>query len=110
MSAEDDIEQLADAGLLTERQAEAFVFRDVEVVPRQAAADSMGISVNTLDKRLAEARGKVEDAEATVDALREIRHEEFPSECSECGATLGGRWAEDDDGRPFCMDCSGVEG
>lgn len=109
MSVEEDIEQLADAGLLTERQAEAYVLRDIELVPRQAAADAMEISVNTLDKRLGEARRKVEQAEATLDALDSIRFEEFPDACSECGSPLGGRWSENEDGDAVCLDCAGID-
>lgn len=109
MSYEDDAEELADAGLLTRRQAEAFVLRDVELVPREAAAESMDISVNTLDKRLSEARGKVEAAQETVETLQSLRYEDIPSECTECDSTLGGRWSQNDDDEPICLDCAGVE-
>lgn len=105
---EEAVEMLADADLLTERQAEAFVHRDVECVPRQATADEMGISVNTLDKRLREARDKVEAAEATSEALDDIRNPPIPSECAECGETLGGRFAENGDGEPVCLDCGDI--
>lgn len=109
MSMEDDIQQLVDAGLMSERQAEAWVLRDLELVPRPAVAESMGISVNTLDKRLREARDKVEAAEATVEAVRDLRHEEIPSECDECGSALAGQWAETDHGQVLCPECAGVE-
>lgn len=106
---EDDVQGLVDAGLLTERQAEAYVLRDVEAVPRGAAAEMMGISPNTLDDRIAEARRKVKAAEATLDTLEDIRHEEFPSECAICESTLGGRWTRDSDDRPVCLSCAGIE-
>lgn len=108
MEISEAIETLADAGLLTERQAQAWVYRDVEAVPREAAADHMGVSANVLDKHLRAARDKIEAAEATVEAAGRICHEELPSECEECGAALGGAWATDDRGQPLCFDCAGV--
>jgi len=104
----DDVERLAAAGVLTERQAEAFVLRSVEAVPRSAAADSMGVSVNTLDNYVRTARDKIEAAERTIETLEEIRHEDLPTECSECGSTLGGRWTVVDDD-PMCLECGGVD-
>lgn len=65
----DQIQHLADAGLLTRRQAEAYVLRDVERVSRPVAAKKMDISVNTLDKRLSEARRKVDKARDTIDIV-----------------------------------------
>jgi len=108
MSVESDTEQLADAGLLTERQAEAFVLRDIEACPRQATADEMGISVNTLDNTLSTARKKVRQAEATVDAVEKARHEDLPSTCGNCGDSLGGSWTVIDDD-PHCFDCAGID-
>lgn len=110
MTVDEDVETLADAGHLTERQAEAFVLRDVELVSREAAAETMGISVNVLDKHLAAARSKVDNAEATTEALQSIRFEDLPNRCSECDAALGGVFARDgDDGAPLCPPCAGVE-
>lgn len=109
MDPADAVDEIAGAGLLTSRQAEAFVHRDVEAVPREAAARAMGISPNVLDKHLRAARDKIEQAEATVDAVERVRFEDLPAECEECGATLGGSWATDDEGRAMCFDCAGVE-
>ena len=104
------IDRLATAGLLTERQAEAFVYRELEQVPRPETAEEMGISVNTLDTQLAEARDKVEAAEETVEQVKQLRHRPIPEECSDCGAALGGRFATDDEDNPLCLDCAGVNG
>lgn len=109
MSIEDSIEQLADAGLLTERQAEAFILREIEACPRQATAEQMGISVNTLDNTLGRARKLVDQAEATAAAVEEIRHEDLPSKCDDCGSTLGGSWTTDADGNAICFSCAGVD-
>lgn len=73
MPVEEEIEMLADAGLLTERQAEAFVYREIELVPREAAADAMGISPSTLDDYRADAVAKVDAATATIDAIEQLR-------------------------------------
>jgi hypothetical protein len=43
------------------------------------------------------------------DESESMAGEEPPSECGSCGATLGGRWAEDDDGNVMCLDCAGVQ-
>jgi len=104
----DDIERLAAAGVLTERQAEAFVLRSIEAVPRSAAAESMGVSVNTLDNYVRTARDKIEAAERTIEAIEEIRHEDLPSTCGNCGDALGGRYTVVDDD-PMCLECGGVD-
>jgi len=66
---------------LGERQAEAFAFREIAACPRQATADEMQISVNTLDNMLSTARNKVRQAEATLDAAEKARHEDLPATC-----------------------------
>lgn len=75
LTFEEEVDVLAAAGLLTERQAEAFVHRDVELTPREAAADAMDITVSTLDDRLGEARRKIDAAEATLDAIESVRNQ-----------------------------------
>lgn len=70
--AEEPIDQISSYGLLTERQAEAYVLRDIKAVPRTEAAEQMDISVNTLDKHLAKARRKVEQAEETIETIETI--------------------------------------
>jgi len=72
-SIDEEIQLLVDAGLLTERQAQAYVYREVELVPREAAADQMGISSSTLDDYRADAEDKIEAARETLNALEEIR-------------------------------------
>ena len=72
-SVEEEIELLADAGLLTERQAEAFVHRRIELTPGYAVAEEMGINESTLSDYVSDAEDKVQAARDTVDALKEIR-------------------------------------
>lgn len=106
---EEAIDRIASCGLLTERQAEAYVYRDIEQVPRPETAKHMGISVNTLDNRLAEARRKIEQAERTLDVVDAIRHRPLPDRCAECGDALAGTFSENDDGEPVCLDCAGID-
>lgn len=75
---DEDAERLAETGLLTERQATAYLLRDVEDVPRDAAGSQMGVSVNVLDKHLRSARDKVSAAADTLDELERIRSERTP--------------------------------
>ena len=66
-------ERLAAAGDLTERQALAFVLRDVEGVPRPDAADRMGVSTSTLDTLVSKGRRKVAEARQVVDVVAELQ-------------------------------------
>jgi hypothetical protein len=104
------IDRLATAGLLTERQAEAYVWRRIEMQPGYAVADHMGINESTLSDYVAAAEEKVEAAEETVEQLEQLRHRPISDECSNCGTALGGRFATDDDDNPVCLDCSGADG
>ncbi|ALJ99707.1 hypothetical protein BGV91_gp44 [Haloarcula californiae icosahedral virus 1] len=64
-------QRLAKPGLLTDRQALAYVLRDVEGVGRQEAADRLGCSVSNLDTLLGRARTNLDDARATLEVLQE---------------------------------------
>jgi formylmethanofuran dehydrogenase subunit E len=103
------IEDLVEAGMLTERQAEAYVYRELVGFPRPDAAAQMDVSVNTLDNRLRAAKDKIEVARETVDTVSRLQEETLPRECSECGRMLGGRWVEDDEGNSMCIDCADVD-
>lgn len=72
-TAEEEIEMLADAGLLTERQAEAFVHRRVENTPGYAVAGQMNISEPTLSGYVSDAERKIEAARETLNTLEEIK-------------------------------------
>lgn len=104
------IDRLATAGLLTERQAEAYVWRRIEGERGYAVADHMGINESTLSDYVADAEEKLEAAEETVKQVEQLRHRPIPDECSDCGAALGGRFATDDENNPVCLDCAGVDG
>jgi hypothetical protein len=103
------VEQLAGAGLLTERQAQAYVLREIEAVPRDGAAQWMGVATGTMDDYRRDAVDKIEAAEATLDVIDDLRVEELPDECSRCGDPLGGAWTTTDDGSALCLDCGGID-
>lgn len=112
MTPEEQFDYVSSAGLLTERQAQAYLLREVQTVPRTQAADYMGVSVNVLDKHLRAARDKVESARDTLERLEEIddeMHPPAPDDCADCGATLAGPISRDDDGRYICLDCAGID-
>ena len=73
LTFEEEVDALATAGLLTRRQAEAFVHRKIEGTPRAAAAEDMGISVSTLDDYVADAQQKLRAAGETIRALESVR-------------------------------------
>lgn len=75
-TVEEEIEMLTDAGLLTERQAEAYVHRRIELTPGYAVADHMGIGESTLSGYVSDAEAKIEAARETLDALEKIRFQE----------------------------------
>jgi DNA-directed RNA polymerase specialized sigma24 family protein len=75
LSVEEEIDALATAGLLTERQAQAFVYREVELVPRPEAAKAMDIKPSTLDNYVADAKEKVIAAQETAEAVEKIRYQ-----------------------------------
>lgn len=76
MWAKETATQISDAGLLTERQAAAFVLREIVGMPRVTAANSMDISPNVLDKHLRAARDKIDAAEETLEELEQLEEEE----------------------------------
>ena len=61
--------ELAEAGILGKRQAEAFALRELEDHSREETAALMGVSPNTVDEHLATARSKIEAARRTVELV-----------------------------------------
>lgn len=72
-TTEEEIEMLAEAGLLTEIQARAFVQRRIELTPGYAVAEDMGISEPTLSGYVSDAEDKIEAARETLDVLEKVR-------------------------------------
>jgi DNA-directed RNA polymerase specialized sigma24 family protein len=75
LSFEEEVDALVTAELLTEQQARAFVHREIELTPRQAAADAMDVSPNRLDNLRARAVELVEQAHETSAAVESIRNQ-----------------------------------
>lgn len=67
------IAALADVGLLTERQAEAYIRRAIQNEPREVVANLMDISPSTLDDHLRAAKNEVAAARETVAVLDAYR-------------------------------------
>lgn len=61
--------ELAEAGLLSDRQAEAFILRVIEGRSREDAADLMGIDQSTVDDHLGAARRKIDAAGETLELV-----------------------------------------
>lgn len=74
-TVDEEIELLTDAGLLTERQAEAFVARRIEATPGYAVAEHMGIGEQAVSDYVRAAEEKIETARATLEVLEEIRYQ-----------------------------------
>ena len=72
-SVEEEIGLLADAGLLTERQAEAYVLRRVEATPGYAVAEQMDVSESAVSDYVSAAEEKIANARDTLQALENIR-------------------------------------
>lgn len=75
LSFEEEVDALVTAGLLTEQQARAFVYREIEATPRQAAANEMGVTLSTYDTHVENARRNVAKARETIDAIESIRNQ-----------------------------------
>jgi len=105
---EDATDRLIEAGLLAPRQAEVFVRREIKAEPRRSVADALGIAPSTVDSTLRRARDVVDEAEATLDVIDQLRHRPLPSDCEDCGAALGGRFSTTDGGEPICLDCADI--
>jgi DNA-directed RNA polymerase specialized sigma24 family protein len=73
LRAADDV---ADHGVVTFRQAVAWLLRDVEGVGRQEAAERMDTSVSNLDQKLASAREKIQGARRTLGIVDDLEDDE----------------------------------
>ena len=63
---------LAKAGLLSQREADVFVYRAVEKLSRAEVARQMDISESTVAHELIEARRTIKQADETVELVREL--------------------------------------
>lgn len=63
---------LGDQTELTQRQATAFILRDIAGISRDRAAEQMSIEKSTLDTHLSAARSKIESARNLVDEVERL--------------------------------------
>jgi DNA-binding CsgD family transcriptional regulator len=89
---------------LTERQAEAYILREVEGCSREETAERMGISTSAVDQHLSAARGKVGDAHRLLSVLEGVRSEDRHV-CKECGDEIEGEYVAPFDGGRLCAGC-----
>lgn len=69
------IEQLAELKTLNRTQAEAYVLREIERVPREKAADRLDISKSALDNRVQTAKRRLRNAEETLELIEDLAGE-----------------------------------
>jgi len=106
------VARLADADLLTEKQAAAYLGIEVDHAGRQQVASYLDISPSTLDSHTRAARDKVAAAEETLDIIEEYERDRYPpapDECDECGGAIGGAFVRTEGGDVFCSDCGDVD-
>jgi len=107
--ADEIVAELAEVGLLSKRQAEAYVLREIEAVPRATVAEDMGISTSSLDGHVQRAKRKLDAAETTLERIDDYRTADVPERCMKCGGSLGARWTQTAAGEPLCLECSGLD-
>lgn len=110
-SPRDLADELEEETTLSEGEAEALAWRKYFGRPRPKTAEELGIAKSSVDSRYTRAKQKLKKAERLLeidDALSQ-EYREPAYECSECGATLGGAYALDEEGNALCWDCAPVD-
>lgn len=104
-----DAKRLAEAGLLTGRQAQAYAFRVIHGISRRETADALGVSKSYVDNLRSDAIEKIDAASETVAMLDEIDKGDTisPGACAECGGAVDEFTIVD--GEAVCLDCAGIE-
>lgn len=101
-----EAERLESMGLLTERQAQAYLLRDVYGFDRRTAADEMGVSPSRVDNARRDAHSKIAAAKTTMNMIERVNERiDFSLEqCAECGEPMDEFTFQR--GRPICLDCA----
>jgi hypothetical protein len=113
-------EALVATGLLTEKEAFAFVngsfeaatFLSHEKTAKNVVQENGFEGIDDFWSVEQRARQKVGDALWIGELLEAYRSPDFPDECQECGRALGGMCVghpDDEDSTVRCFDCAGVE-
>lgn len=106
------VEEIAEHGLLTEKQAAAYLGREIGMNSREQVAAYLDIAPSTLDNHLHRARVKVEAAEETLEILDEYeqrRYPPVPDNCDKCDSPITGPFITTDEGGVLCADCADVD-
>lgn len=61
---------LADAGLLSQLEADVYVYRAIESMDGEEVARQMGLSPSEVDESLKRAREKIQQADETVELVK----------------------------------------
>lgn len=100
---------LSEAGLLTEREAQAYVLTRVHDWPVKRAAAIMGVSESRVYNARSAASDDLEAARETLALVDDLDAgtQLTPGHCAECGAALTD-WTVVD-GRVVCPECGGLD-
>lgn len=101
-----EAEDLESMGLLTERQAQAYLLRDVYGFDRSTSAEEMGVSESRVDNALREAHSKITSAKTTMNVIERVNERvDFSlDQCAKCGESMDRFTFQR--GRPVCLDCA----
>lgn len=102
------IRELADTKVLTEHQAEVFVRRS-EGESRHAVAEHLDITKSGVDSVHQTAKENIRDARRVAQLLEAYWFPDIPTECDQCGGTLGAQFVGTYDGGQLCIDCADVD-
>jgi len=104
-----DAKRVAEAGLLTEREAQAWVLVEVHGWDVPAAADEMSVSESRVYNARSAASDDLDAARETLQLLDRLGAGDglSPAVCAGCGDGLSS-WTVAD-GHVVCPDCAGID-
>jgi len=108
---------LAETGLLTEKEAYAFVYGRFGSLPLRyldemsSMLEKQGFESSdeftTVKER---AESKIADAIWVYELIDAFRFPDFPEQCAKCSNSLGGMWVESEEGSgPICRECADID-
>jgi predicted DNA-binding protein YlxM (UPF0122 family) len=105
-----DAKAIADAGLLTEREAQAWVLLEVYDWSAGRAAEAMQVSKSRVYNARKQAQDDIQSARRTLNLLDRLSDDETlsPRFCAECGDALS-NWTVAD-GQVVCPSCAEADG
>ena len=108
------VDALHDTGLLTEKEASAFVYKEIECQPINVGGEVTipheFENICEFNSCLRHARETVGQAIWIYELIDAYRFPDFPEECTECGRSLGGTWVElSEEPGFFCRECGDLD-